>query len=46
MIQKMIHYVVVVIGFVFVLRGLGLGIPYISSEPVLLNAASQVQTCH
>lgn len=45
-IQKVIPYVVVVIGFVFVLRGLGLGIPYISPEPVLLDAVNQVQTCH
>lgn len=45
-IQKLIPYVVVIIGFVFVLRGLGLGIPYISPEPVLLDATHQVQSCH
>lgn len=45
-IQKLIPYVVVVIGFVFVLRGLGLGIPYISPEPILLEAGHQVQSCH
>lgn len=45
-IQKLIPYVVVIIGFVFVLRGLGLGIPFISPEPVLLDASHQIQSCH
>ncbi len=45
-IQKMIPYVVVVIGFVFVLRGLGLGIPYISPVPVMLDEVNATHMCH
>jgi sulfite exporter TauE/SafE len=45
-IQKVIPYAVVIIGFVFVLRGLGLGIPYISPEPMVLDAVDAVQSCH
>lgn len=44
-IKKVIPIVVVFIGILFVLRGLGLGIPYISPAPVvdLVNSNS---TCH
>lgn len=45
-IQKVIPYVVVIIGFVFVLRGLGLGIPYISPEPVLMDVVDASKSCH
>lgn len=45
-IQKVIPYVVVIIGFVFVLRGLGLGIPYVSPEPVIVDAVNATQSCH
>ena len=45
-IQKVIPYVVVIIGFVFVLRGLGLGIPYISPEPVLMDVVDASKPCH
>lgn len=44
-IQKAIPIVVVFIGVLFVLRGLGLGIPYISPEPVL-DLVSNNQSCH
>ena len=36
-IQKIIPVVVVVIGMFFVLRGLGLGIPYVSPKPMLVD---------
>ena len=45
-IQKVIPYVVVIIGFVFVLRGLGLGIPYVSPEPILTDVVDATQSCH
>ena len=45
-IQKIIPYVVVIIGFVFVLRGLGLGIPYISPEPILMDVVDASKSCH
>ena len=45
-IQKVIPFVVVIIGFVFVLRGLGLGIPYISPEPVLMDVVDATKSCH
>ncbi|MGJ8743795.1 sulfite exporter TauE/SafE family protein [Polaribacter sp.] len=44
-IQKAIPIVVVFIGVLFVLRGLGLGIPYISPAPVLELVSSQ-NSCH
>lgn len=44
-IQKAIPVVVVFIGILFVLRGLGLGIPYVSPEPVL-NVTSSTNACH
>ena len=46
-IQKVIPIVVVFIGVLFVLRGLGLGIPFVSPlEPILSKAAESVSTCH
>ncbi|MDX6746392.1 sulfite exporter TauE/SafE family protein [Polaribacter sp. PL03] len=44
-IQKAIPIVVVFIGFLFILRGLGLGIPYISPAPVL-DLVSNNTVCH
>ena len=44
-IQKAIPVFVVVIGVLFILRGLGLGIPYISPAPILETAASAIE-CH
>ncbi|MDU8886482.1 sulfite exporter TauE/SafE family protein [Yeosuana sp. MJ-SS3] len=44
-IQKVIPVFVVVIGILFILRGLGLGIPYISPTPFVDVASSQVN-CH
>ena len=46
-IQKVIPIVVVFVGILFVLRGLGLGIPFVSPlEPILSKAAESVTTCH
>lgn len=45
-IQKTIPILVVFIGVLFVLRGLGLGIPYISPEPVLELSGGDFSTCH
>ncbi|WP_299669975.1 sulfite exporter TauE/SafE family protein [uncultured Polaribacter sp.] len=44
-IQKTIPVIVVFIGFLFILRGLGLGIPYISPTPVL-EVVSANNACH
>ncbi|MBE7652296.1 sulfite exporter TauE/SafE family protein [Tenacibaculum finnmarkense] len=44
-IQQAIPYVVVFIGILFILRGLGLGIPYISPLPVS-NLTAPIQGCH
>lgn len=44
-IQKAIPIFVVVIGALFIVRGLGLGIPYISPEPTI-EVASSVMNCH
>ena len=44
-IQKAIPIVVVLIGGLFILRGLGLGIPYISPRPVL-DLITSNQICH
>ncbi len=45
-IQKVIPFVVVIIGCVFVLRGLGLGIPYLSPEPILMDVVDATKSCH
>lgn len=44
-IQKAIPVFVVLIGVLFILRGLGLGIPYISPAPVVEMASSAIE-CH
>ena len=44
-IQKTIPYVVVFIGVLFVLRGLGLGIPYVSPLPVI-NLTTAIEGCN
>ncbi len=44
-IQKAIPVFVVIIGVLFILRGLGLGIPYISPTPVVEMATSNM-SCH
>ena len=44
-IQKVIPYVAVCIGILFILRGLGLGIPYISPNTVSLFVQQQ-PNCH
>lgn len=43
--KKVIPYAVVIIGILFVLRGLGLGIPYISPKPAVENVSSNME-CH
>ncbi len=44
-IQKAIPVFVVIIGVLFILRGLGLGIPYISPAPIVEMASSTLE-CH
>ncbi|WP_299100631.1 sulfite exporter TauE/SafE family protein [uncultured Winogradskyella sp.] len=44
-IQKAIPVFVVIIGVLFILRGLGLGIPYISPAPMIEMASSAIE-CH
>ena len=44
-IQQVIPFVVVFIGVLFVLRGMGLGIPYVSPLPVT-NLVNTLQGCH
>ncbi|WP_411029906.1 sulfite exporter TauE/SafE family protein [Spongiimicrobium sp. 3-5] len=44
-IQKLIPIFVVAIGLLFILRGLGLGIPYISPEPVIELVSTDIE-CH
>ena len=44
-IQKAIPVFVVIIGVLFILRGLGLGIPYVSPAPIVETAASAIE-CH
>lgn len=44
-IQKLIPVFVVIMGMLFILRGLGLGIPYVSPSPVLDVVSSQIE-CH
>lgn len=44
-IQKAVPVFVVIIGALFILRGLGLGIPYISPAPIVEMASSVVE-CH
>ncbi|MEB8327891.1 sulfite exporter TauE/SafE family protein [Flavobacteriaceae bacterium KMM 6897] len=41
-IQKLIPVFIIVIGLLFILRGLGLGIPYISPEPVIELVSSNI----
>lgn len=45
-IQQLIPVLVVFIGVFFVLRGLGLNIPYISPSPSVSNLVDSLQTCH
>ncbi|WP_435254424.1 sulfite exporter TauE/SafE family protein [Tenacibaculum sp. A30] len=44
-IQQAIPYVVIIIGVLFILRGLGLGIPYVSPLPVS-DLHNSVKGCH
>jgi len=44
-IQKAIPVFVIIIGLLFILRGLGLGIPYISPANMQHSASSQIE-CH
>lgn len=44
-VQKMIPVFVVLIGVLFIVRGLGLGIPYISPKPVTEVVSSEME-CH
>jgi sulfite exporter TauE/SafE len=44
-IQKAIPVFVVIIGVLFIIRGLGLGIPYLSPEPIVEMATGNIE-CH
>ncbi|WP_282044110.1 sulfite exporter TauE/SafE family protein [Winogradskyella flava] len=44
-IQKAIPVFVIIIGVLFILRGLGLGIPYLSPAPIVEMASSAIE-CH
>ena len=45
--QKAIPVLVIFIGVLFILRGLGLGIPYVSPiEPILTLVGDSITTCH
>jgi hypothetical protein len=44
-IQKLIPVFVVLIGALFILRGLGLGIPYVSPKPVTEVITAEIE-CH
>ncbi len=43
--RRIIPYAVVVLGLLFILRGLGLGIPYVSPKPVNTPVDSKIE-CH
>lgn len=45
-VQKVIPYVVVLVGVLFILRGMGLGIPYISPASSVSSLTTQVTGCH
>ncbi|MBT8188627.1 MAG: sulfite exporter TauE/SafE family protein, partial [Croceitalea sp.] len=45
-IRKLVPVFVVVIGLLFILRGMGLGIPYVSPKPVQNNIATAQIECH
>ncbi|MEL6918716.1 MAG: sulfite exporter TauE/SafE family protein [Bacteroidota bacterium] len=44
-IQKVIPVVVVIIGLLFIIRGMGLGIPYVSPKPVIELVSTDME-CH
>lgn len=44
--QKLIPFVVVLIGILFIVRGLGLNIPYLSPTGAVSNLVTHPQTCH
>ena len=45
-IQKMIPVFVVIIGILFIVRGLGLGIPYVSPKAAPTDTVSATIECH
>ena len=45
-IRKMVPILVVVIGTLFILRGMGLGIPYVSPKPASQEMVSADMECH
>ncbi|MFD0994156.1 sulfite exporter TauE/SafE family protein [Tenacibaculum geojense] len=45
-IQKIIPIVVVIIGLLFIVRGLGLGIPYISTSNTISITTDTIKGCH
>lgn len=45
-IQKLIPVFVVIIGILFIVRGLGLGIPYVSPKPAPADSVTATLECH
>jgi len=45
-IQKLIPVFVVIIGILFIIRGLGLGIPYVSPKPAPTDSVTATIECH
>jgi sulfite exporter TauE/SafE len=45
-VQRLVPIIVMVVGVFFILRGLGLGIPYLSPRPVIELASSAAVECH
>ena len=44
-VQKLIPVFVILVGALFIVRGLGLGIPYVSPKPAIEMASSSIE-CH
>ncbi len=44
-IRKLIPVFVVIIGLLFILRGMGLGIPYVSPKPMVKVVSTELE-CH
>ncbi|RUA12315.1 MAG: sulfite exporter TauE/SafE family protein, partial [Flavobacteriia bacterium] len=44
--QKLVPVFVVIIGVLFIVRGLGLGIPYVSPKPAPAHSVTAAIECH
>ncbi|WP_345890698.1 sulfite exporter TauE/SafE family protein [Croceivirga thetidis] len=45
-VRKLVPLLVALVGFLFIIRGMGLGIPYISPKPVVQEVVSSDFECH